>query len=194
MFLTGRPSPHVIERFLNDSQGLPLSYGPIGIVSTEFARQNVDEEIVTIGRGALAFERARAALAAWKQFQIGWVELYPANARIEQGAVVAVLIRHFGFWSLNGCRVVYEVGDRHRGDRFGFAYVTLTNHAEAGEELFEVFFNPDSDEVMYRIRAVSWPRVTLTRIGYPIARMLQARFRRDSAAAMRQATVGAGVL
>src|SRR6188768_3076153 len=39
-----------------------------------------------------------------------------------------------GFWSLNGCRVLYHLDG---GDtRFGFAYGTLTNHAEAGEELF----------------------------------------------------------
>ena len=103
---------------------------------------------------------------------------------------MAVLIRHLGFWSLNGGRVVYGVGDRHRGNHFGLAYGTLTNHAEGGEELFEVSLNPDSGEVTYRIRAVSWPRVTLTRIGYPITRWLQARFRRDSAEAMRRATRG----
>jgi hypothetical protein len=80
-----------------------------------------------------------------------------------------------------------------RGAHFGFAYGSLTNHAEAGEELFEVFLNPKSDEVTYRIRAVSWPRMILTRIGYPIARLLQARFRQDSAEAMRRATSGRGL-
>jgi uncharacterized protein (UPF0548 family) len=193
MFLARRPTRGFSERFIVESRELPLSYGPIGLVRDETVDRDVDEITVAIGRGRIEFERARAALAAWKQFQIGWVELLPANARIEQGTVVAVLIRHLGFWSLNGCRVVYEVGERHRGDRFGFAYGTLTNHAEGGEELFEVFFNPDSDDVMYRIRAVSWPRVTLARIGYPIVRLLQARFRRDSAKAMRQATISAGI-
>jgi hypothetical protein len=41
----------------------------------------------------------------------------------------------------------------------------LSNHAEAGEELFEVFLNSDTEEVTYRIRAVSWPRAMLARIG-----------------------------
>ena len=70
-----------------------------------------------------------------------------------------------------------------RGTSFGFAYGTLTNHAEAGEELFEVFMDPRTEDVMYRIRATSWPRATLARVGHPIVRALQARFRRDSAAA-----------
>ena len=86
--------------------------------------------------------------------------------------------------------MVYRVGDLDRGTRFGFAYGTLTNHAESGEELFEVCLNPDSGAVVYRIRAVSRPRAALARIGYPVTRWLQARFRRDSAEAMRRATGG----
>jgi uncharacterized protein (UPF0548 family) len=64
----------------------------------------------------------------------------------------------------------------------------LTNDAEAGEELFEVFVDPRTDEVMYRIRATSWPRAALARVGQPIVRVLQARFLRHSAAAMKRAT------
>lgn len=193
MFCIHRPSPQAIERFLGGSKELPLSYGPIGLIRSKAAGGDVDEMVVAIGRSAMDFERARAALGAWKQFDIGWVELCPRTAPVEPGTVVAVLIRHLGFWSLNGCRVVYGVGDRDGGTRFGFAYGTLTNHAEAGEELFEVFVNPESDEVMYRIRAVSWPRVALTRLGYPITRWLQARFRRQSAEAMKRATGGRGL-
>ena len=190
MFLARRPSPMAIDRFLRDSQELPLSYGPIGIVRGETPPHDLDEEVVAIGRGRTDFERARDALMAWKPFDIGWVELFPSHASVEVGTVVAVLIRHFGFWSLNGCRIVYAVGDRDHDVRFGFAYGTLTNHAEAGEELFEVFLNRQTDEVIYRIRAASWPRVTLTRLGYPIVRLLQARFRRDSIDAMNRATSG----
>jgi uncharacterized protein (UPF0548 family) len=90
--------------------------------------------VVAIGRGTADFERSRTALAAWKQFDMGWVELFPRSASVEPGTIVAVLIRHLGFWSLNGGRVVYGVGDRHRGNHFGLAYGTLTNHAEGGEE------------------------------------------------------------
>jgi uncharacterized protein (UPF0548 family) len=90
---------------------------------------------------------------------------------------------------LNGCRVLYTVGG---DDRFGFAYGTLTNHAESGEELFEVLLDPASHEVRYRIRATSEPQSALARIGRPVARVLQARFRRDSAAAMKRATLSSG--
>src|SRR4051812_4336771 len=142
MFLTRRPSAAAIARFVEESRDLPLSYAPVGIVGSGATRWTFDETTGTIGHGPEDFERARAALLAWTQFDLGWVEAFPRQAPVAVGTVVAVLIRHLGFWSLNGARVVYEVGGRTEGARFGFAYGTLTNHAEAGEELFEVFMDP----------------------------------------------------
>jgi uncharacterized protein (UPF0548 family) len=191
MFSVRRPSTAAIERFLDASRNLPLSYGPVGIVR-ETPAGRFDEEVVAIGHGDDDLERARAALAAWKQFDIGWVETFPKGAPVEAGTVVALLIRHFGFWSLNGCRVVYPAASPEGERHFGFAYGTLTNHAESGEELFEVFIDRQRGDVMYRIRAISWPQATLARIGQPIGRALQARFRRDSVAAMKRATARNG--
>jgi uncharacterized protein (UPF0548 family) len=188
MFLARRPSADTIQRFLRDSRDLPLSYEPVGILNLESTHRHIDDLTVAIGRGPAEFARARAALIAWKQFDIGWVEAYPPNAPVAAGTVVAVLIRHLGFWSLNGCRVVYGAGSPADGTRFGYAYGTLTNHAEAGEELFEIFIDPATEIVSYHIRAASWPRATLARIGQPIVRALQARFRSHSAAAMERAT------
>jgi uncharacterized protein (UPF0548 family) len=93
---------------------------------------------------------------------------------------------------LNGCRVVYPAASSESGRHFGFAYGTLTNHAESGEELFEVFIDPQRGDVMYRIRAISWPQAPLAHLGQPIVRALQAQFRRDSVAAMKRATVFSG--
>ena len=190
MFLMRRPSNAEIERFLDRSHNLPLSYGPTGIVRHRSRVDRLDEQVVTIGHGEVDFERARLALAGWKHFDIGWVEAFPKQPSIDAGTDVAVLIRHLGFWSLNGARVLYDVGGTDRHAAFGFAYGTLTNHAESGEELFEVFIDSDSGAVKYRIRAVSWPQSLLTWIGQPFVRFLQARFRRDSAAAMKRATSG----
>jgi uncharacterized protein (UPF0548 family) len=189
MFLAQCPSRESIERFVRDSQGLPLSYSPVGIAAGKGVGR-ADETLVTIGRGEADFERARAALLVWKQFDIGWVETFPPNAPITVGTVVAVLVRHFGFWSLNGCRIVYRVGSSENDTRFGFAYGTLTNHAAAGEELFEVFVHPQTEDVMYRIKATSSPRGAFAHLGYPLLRALQTRFRRHSAVAMKQATRG----
>jgi uncharacterized protein (UPF0548 family) len=184
VFLLRRPAPSDIARFHEASRDLPLSYGPVGILKAPSAGRRFDEQVVSVGRGDAHFERACRALQAWKHFDLGWIAAIPRPASIDVGTVVAVQIRHLGFWSLNGCRVVYHVeGDK----RFGFAYGTLTNHAESGEEQFEVFIDQSTGDVMYRIRAVSWPQDPLARLGQPFVRFLQARFRRDSAAAMQRA-------
>lgn len=91
--------------------------------------------------------------------------------------------------SMNGCRVVYTIGGRGR-DEFGYGYGTLTSHAECGEEIFKVTHDPQSGEVAYTIRAASRPRAVLATLGYPLTRLLQARFRRDSAAALARAAAG----
>ena len=65
MFLTRRPSTIEIERFLDRSRTLPLSYGPTGIVRQASDVHRLDEQVVVIGHGEADFERARIALAEW---------------------------------------------------------------------------------------------------------------------------------
>jgi uncharacterized protein (UPF0548 family) len=189
MFSILRPSPRDIARFLAASRDLPLSYQPVGLALAATASFDADETIVALGSGPAIYKRAKQALGGWTQFDLGWVELYPRHASIEVGSVVAVLIRHLGFWSLNGCRVVYAIGNDVVTE-FGYAYGTLSNHGESGEEVFKVTMNHESGEVSYVIRAASRPRAALARLGYPLARHLQARFRRDSALVMQQAVRG----
>jgi uncharacterized protein (UPF0548 family) len=189
MFFSHRPSPQDVERFLSESRDVPLSYAPIGLAREGRDRFNLDEQVTIVGSGEAAFARATAALIEWRHFDLSWVELFPRRAPIAPGTVVAVMVRHLGFWSLNGCRVVYQIGVS--GDRdFGFAYGTLMNHAESGEEIFQVSFRPDTGDVSYTVRAVSRPRAMLATLGYPMVRALQARFRRDSADAVRRAITG----
>jgi uncharacterized protein (UPF0548 family) len=187
MFLASRPSDELIQDFLRHSHTLPLSYQPVGLGDNAAAGFRVDEASGPLGFGQATLNLAKRALCKWRHFDLGWVELYPAGAEIKQGTVVAVLVRHLGFWSLNGCRVLQVTGDREMGPLFGFTYGTLTNHAEMGEELFEVTMNSETFEVSYRIRALSKPRAALAQLGYPITRALQSRFRRDSIAAMQRA-------
>ena len=116
-------------------------------------------------------------------FDMEWIELCRPNAPIEPGSTVAVLARHFGFWSLNVCRIVYVLDEPRR---YGYAYGTLPEHAETGEERFTVEWRED-DSVWYDIRAFSRDKHPLAKTAYPLSRMLQARFRRDSGLAMQRA-------
>ena len=71
--------------------------------------------------------------------------------------------------------------------KFGFAYGTLPGHVESGEERFLIEWNLADDNVWYDVLAFSKPNHILTRLGYPVARRMQKRFGRDSAAAMLKA-------
>ncbi len=111
MFLTHRPNDLQIEKFIAASRDLPLSYQPVGLVKQPLSGFKVDTASAVIGQGQSEFERAKQALREWRQFELGWVELFPRNASTESGTTVAVLVRHLGLWSLNGCRVVYPIGE-----------------------------------------------------------------------------------
>jgi len=187
MFLRHRPTAPEVEAFIAVSRQLPLSYEPVGLAKQDRAGFRIDEQEVVIGQGEEAFARATVALKEWKHFELGWVEVFPRLAAVAPGTVVAVVVRHLGFWSMNGCRVVYSIAE---AAEFGFAHGTLTNHAESGEEIFKVTLRPDTGDVTYVIRAASRPRALLASLGYPVTRSLQARFRRDSASAIVRAIAG----
>jgi uncharacterized protein (UPF0548 family) len=106
---------------------------------------------------------------------------------IQAGQAVAVIARLFGLWWVNACRIVYVVDDKGPVQLFGFAYGTLPEHAESGEERFTVEWHEADEAVWYDILAFSQPQQPLARLGYPFARRLQKRFGRDSAAAMQRA-------
>jgi uncharacterized protein (UPF0548 family) len=144
----------------------------------------VDHNRKKLGDGMDRFETAVGALKSWKQFDLGWVKAVPVSTPIKVGAVVGILTRHFGFWSLNACRIVYLINDEQPVKRFGFAYGTLTDHAETGEERFTIEWHAETNEVWYEILAFSQPYHPLVRLGFPVARMLQKRFARDSMAMM----------
>jgi uncharacterized protein (UPF0548 family) len=189
MFSLQRPSAQDVERFIEASRERALSYDPVGLAHQSPRGFNVDESTTVVGSGSAAFVRATTALIEWRHFDLGWVEMFPKQAPIAPETVVAVLVRTAGLWSLNACRVVYSV-DSLEETEFGFAYGTLHDHAESGEEIFKVSFSPDTGDVSYVIRAVSRPRATLARLGYPLTRAFQARFRRDSSRAMARAVAG----
>lgn len=148
---------------------------------------NVDRNRVRLGRGSAVFARATQAIRDWKMFQLGWVETFPAQAAIAEGTTVAILVHLFGCWSLNAARIVYLIDQPPPLARFGFAYGTLADHAERGEERFMVEWRGVDDTVWYDLLAFSRPHHPLARAASPLSRRLQKRFARDSLSAMAQA-------
>jgi uncharacterized protein (UPF0548 family) len=193
VFLIGEPSAARVSLLIDEQRGAPLSYAEVGAsrdAPEKISGYAVDHNRVRLGDGEEAFARAAEALYAWKMFDLGWVRILPRGAPADVGTTVAVLARHIGFRSLNFSRVVYEVSGEEGGVRkLGFAYGTLPEHAESGEERFVVEWHPDGP-VFYDLYAFSRPNHPLSRLGYPFARGLQRRFARGSLAAMARAVEG----
>ncbi len=192
MFCFTKPSPEAIREFLATQKHQQFSYGHVGASRTEAPSGYVmDHNRIQLGVGRLVFDRAKNAIKQWKMFDIGWLELFWPNTPIEAGATVAVVVSHLGFWSLNAARIAYTI-EEERGalETYGFAYGTLSDHAEMGEERFTVEFHLGDESVWYDLYAFSRPQ-PLARMAYPFTRSLQKKFASDSKIAMQKA-VGSG--
>lgn len=187
MFTLSEPSAEVVKSFIANQSNARFSYAEVGATqSAPPVGYTIDHNRIQLGQGPEVFQRAVDALKHWRQFDLGWVKIAPPGVKLEKDAVVAVKARSGGFWSLNAARVIYVVEDDANGiKRFGFAYGTLQDHVERGEERFQVEWNKSDDTVWYDILAFSQPRHPLVRAGFPYARMLQKRFVRDSMRVMQ---------
>jgi uncharacterized protein (UPF0548 family) len=190
LFRLTAPPEDEIRRFISKQKNSGFSYPEVGASATTAPPgYSVDQNRIRLGRGEVTWQRAVEAIRAWKMFNMPWVNLHWTSAPILVGTDVAVSVHHFGFYSLNACRIVYVVDEEGTVMRFGFAYGTLTEHAESGEERFTVEWNRDDDSVWYDILAFSRPRQMLAKLGYPLSRLLQKRFAEGSKAAMFSSVV-----
>jgi len=191
MFLFRHPSSDTVEQFISSQQDLPFSYAQLGATKSQAGNVHrgytVDHNRIKLGQGQDTYLRAMSALRSWRQFDLGWVTVVPPGKSLEVETTVAVQAKVFGLWSLNAARIVYVIDENEAGHTtFGFAYGTLPDHVEDGEERFTVEWHKDEDDsVWYDIYAFSRPKHPLARIGFPITRMLQKRFARDSLAIMK---------
>jgi len=191
MYLIKKPSQAEIRRLIKEKSNQPLSYSQIGSTkTTPPANYTVDHNRVRLGSGPEIFAAARAALRRWEMFRLPWVQLCWPDTPLEVGATVGVLARVFGLWTLNFCRIVYVFEEEGQVEKFGFAYGTLADHAESGEERFTVEWHHRDDSVWYDLFAFSRPNQFLTRLGRPFARSLQRQFAAGSLQAMRRAALG----
>jgi uncharacterized protein (UPF0548 family) len=194
MFFLRRPAESVIQEFLIGQRRAGFSYPEVGATGGRLPdRYTIDRNSARLGSGADVFRIASECLRKWRMFDLQGVEVVPARTPIEAGRTLAVLARHFGFWSLNACRIVYVFEESRR---YGFAYGTLDDHSETGEERFSVEWALEDDSVTYTIVAFSRPHKWPVKVAWPLGRLCQTRFARGSMEAMarsvRNAAVGDG--
>jgi uncharacterized protein (UPF0548 family) len=128
-------------------------------------------ESAVIGHGRARFDAAADAVLRWGM-------LRGAGARVTATAEVAAV----GVEVIVGlgpvrapCRVVYVLDEP---DRRGFAYGTLPGHAETGEELFAVRYDPRTDAVYAEVTAFSRHGTWWSRAAGPMTALIQRKMSR----------------
>lgn len=183
MWSIRKPSHDELFRFVNRHRNGEFSYSDIGRVAELHPRGfDLDERREVVGRGERAFELAKQVFREWAQFPKPWTCIFPLAASIHEGITLAMLARAYGVWWANACRIVYVIDEPRC---FGFAYGTLTEHVERGEEQFLIELLAD-ESVCYDIRSFSRPRILAAKIAYPLARRMQRRFVRESFQLLRR--------
>ena len=188
MFTVKKPTFDEIRAYLAAQTQRPFSYSEVGATQGDTPSGfDSDWFSVCLGHGREVFHRAKKAVNRWAMFPEEMAELCWPNAPIEKGTIVAALFRAGPFWTLNPCRIVYvfdEIGD---GSRYGFAYGTLPDHLECGEERFSVEWRHADDSVWYHLSCFSQPQHRLAKLGYLYVRRQQRRFRELSGRSMLRA-------
>jgi uncharacterized protein (UPF0548 family) len=189
-------SPQQLVDYHSRVTELPWSYPQIGATRRQPpAGYDHDVSEVDLGKGEAVYRAACDGLRQWAMFPRTIAHVYPRPAEIKPGQVVAVGLETPLVNAIGACRIVYRIDEsvesiRSKSTavpyraRFGFAYGTLTEHVECGEELFLVTWHRD-DRVTYRLECFSRPQHWFARLGYVYARWQQRRFRALSGRAMQ---------
>ena len=192
MFLLHKPSEKEINEFIAAQADALFSYKEVGATKNQCAPEGfpINRYRKELGNGEQTYKNAVKAIEAWQMYALDWTQLCPSNAPIKIGEVVATLINHLGFWSLNPCRIIYlidEVNDKF--NRYGFGFGTLSAHSEQGEEQFIVEWDKADDSVWYELYAFAKPNGLLAKIGFLFVHYLQKRFAAESYRAMLKTVV-----
>jgi len=191
--LLQKPTDDEVRRFLAAQSKLPFPYPEVGASRNSSIPPGypINQHRAKLGEGEEIFDHAVAALRSWQMYSTGWTKLYWPDTPIREGEVVAILANHFGFWSLNACRIIYSLEEEGALSRYGFAFGTLPGHMEEGEERFTVEWDRESGAVWYELFAFARPKARLAKIAYPLVRLIQKRFAVDSFRGMKKAVKSA---
>ncbi|WP_372369830.1 DUF1990 family protein [Candidatus Uabimicrobium sp. HlEnr_7] len=185
-----RPSPNKMPKLLKKWQKNPLTYSQVGCTKNEEVPKgfNKDKRRVLLGNGEDIFTKAKEALKNWKMYDVSWMDVHRPFAPLEKDETSVTFIKLFGIWfGAIPCRIVYTINECHNGvTYFGFAFGTVKDHPEVGEEKFVVEWHHQDDSVWYEVCAISKPGHFLTKCGYPVMRYLQGCFFRDTQKAMQR--------
>jgi len=152
---------------LSDLAALPLTYDEVGATAGPLpAGYHHVRRSSEIGAGRARFDQAADAVMRWGMLRGAGLRV---TATTEVAAVGSEVIVGMGPVRVP-CRVVYVIDEP---DRRGFAYGTLPGHAESGEELFAVRYDPRTDRVYAEVAAFSRHGTWWSRVAGPMTSLLQ---------------------
>jgi uncharacterized protein (UPF0548 family) len=152
---------------LSELAALQLTYADVGATAGPLpAGYHHVQKSAVIGHGRNRFVEAAEAGMRWGMLRGAGLRVESTTERAEVGSEVIVRLGPVRA----PCRVVYVVDEP---DRRGFAYGTLPGHAESGEELFLVRFDPATDAVYADVTAFSRHATWWSRLGSPVTSLIQ---------------------
>lgn len=152
---------------LSELAALPLTYRKVGDTAGALppGYHRVRESAV-IGHGRQRFDEAAHAVMRWGMLRGAGVRVEATTELAEVGSEVIVRLGPVRA----PCRVVYVVDEPNRR---GFAYGTLPGHAETGEELFAVRYDPTSAAVTAEVIAFSRHATWWSKVAGPLTGLVQ---------------------
>jgi len=184
VFSLRRPSLSDLASVVATQADCELTYAEHGATAGLMPRgYHHDQWEADLGRfDQAAFDRLGAALLGWQVQRGAGVSVFP-DEPVQPGLTFAFWFRLAGVFVTAAGRVVYVTSE---ADRRGFAYGTLPQHPEQGEEAFHLV--REGSGMLFRVTAFSRPRHPLARLGAPVSRLVQLRMNQAYLRAMRSAT------
>ncbi|MFF0557954.1 DUF1990 family protein [Streptomyces sp. NPDC004266] len=135
-----------------------------------------------VGHGRAAFETAGAAVTTWRMHRASGARVRADAGRAEPGVRLEVSLGAGPLRLGVPCSVIWTA---YEENRTGFAYGTLSGHAECGEESFVVALEPDGT-VRFTVTAFSRPATWYTRLAGPVVPRLQHAYARRLGRTLRR--------
>jgi uncharacterized protein (UPF0548 family) len=168
------PGEGRLARRLRAAEAATPTYPEVGAsreATMPAGRYHQLERRVRVGDGDEDFERARVTVLTWGMQREAGLLVFPADRPPRDGLTVLVVTRLGPLRVIAPCRVLWTVD---QSGLAGFGYGTLPGHPESGEEAFLVERGADG-VVWARVRAFSRPATWYSRLGAPVARLVQSR-------------------
>lgn len=163
-----RPSSAQLQELLEDCTLVDLTYSPTGVTITGSAIVGLTRRTWSTTLAAGAFDAARLAIDEWAVHRgAGLVVETDGPIAVGTNVALSAPLPPTG-WVDATCRIVAVVDEP---DRYGFAYGTLPNHPERGEESFVV--TRTAEATRFDIVAVSTPVHPVVRLVPPLGNLLQ---------------------